>query len=349
MDSNNPNYERNPSKKKPRKKSSNNQSAQIEYQNPPFNPPFSQNTPNSSYYIPQNIPNSSYYVPQNTQNSQTMFHHHHQSHNVDSNIDNNSTPIRSESLDENVMEFDDDDDDENEGNDQYGEDGENSVHHVDASLYTQPSFQDLLSQFGSPPSFTQLVQPSQQHPNDEALIPSKKSWDLIEDIALICSVMNTSTDPIVSTNQKIRVRWQKVKEAYEAARMERPHLIPRRTADMLKCRWGRVAPVCLKWSGSYDEALRRKKSSTRDEDVLKEAHLIHQRKHGNFNLIEQWKILAKYNKWKQVAKGDKKNHWINSQLMVLVVKVVGKDQGQKKILKLQQVNPKEDHLLVPRV
>ncbi|XP_057540672.1 uncharacterized protein LOC130818522 [Amaranthus tricolor] len=246
-----------------------------------------------------------------------MFHHHHQSHNINSNIDMYSTPIRGESLDENEMEYDDDDDDddddvdENQGNDQdvqYGEDGGNSVHHVDASLYAQPSFQDLVSQFGSPPSFTQLVQPSQQLPNnnDEAPIPSKKSWDLIEDIALICSVMNTSTDPIVSTNQKIRVRWQKVKEVYEAARMERPHLIPRRTADMLKCRWGRVAPVCLKWSGSYDEAVRRKKSGTTDEDVLKEAHLIHQRKHGNFNLIEQWKILRKYNKWKQVVKNNQK-------------------------------------------
>ncbi|XP_057540615.1 uncharacterized protein LOC130818461 [Amaranthus tricolor] len=246
-----------------------------------------------------------------------MFHHHHQSHNVNSNIDMYSTPIRGESLDENEMEYDDDDDDddddvdENQGNDQdvqYGKDGGNSVHHVDASLYTQPSFQDLVSQFGSPPSFTQLVQPSQQLPNnnDEAPIHSKKSWDLIEDIALICSVMNTSTDPIVSTNQKIRVRWQKVKEAYEAARMERPHLIPRRTADMLKCRWGRVAPACLKWSGSYDEAVRRKKSGTTDEDVLKEAHLIHQRKHGNFNLIEQWKILRKYNKWKQVVKTNQK-------------------------------------------
>ncbi|XP_057530040.1 glutathione S-transferase T3-like [Amaranthus tricolor] len=91
--------------------------------------------------------------------------------------------------------------------------------------------------------------------------------------------MNTSTNSIVSTNQKIRVRWQKVKEAYEAARMERSYLIPRRTPDMLKCHWGRVAPTCLKWSGSYDEALKRKKSGTRDEDVLKVVHLIHQRKH----------------------------------------------------------------------
>ncbi|XP_057533051.1 uncharacterized protein LOC130810949 [Amaranthus tricolor] len=99
--------------------------------------------------------------------------------------------------------------------------------------------------------------------------------------------------PVVSTNQKIRVRWKKVKEAYEAARMERPHMIPRRTVNMLKCRWGRVAPACLKWFRSYDEALRRKKSGTRDEVVLKEAHLIHQRKHGNFNLIEQWIILGK--------------------------------------------------------
>ena len=46
-----------------------------------------------------------------------MFHHHHQSHNINSNIDNYSTPIRGESLDENEMEYDDDDDDENEGND----------------------------------------------------------------------------------------------------------------------------------------------------------------------------------------------------------------------------------------
>ncbi|XP_057540551.1 uncharacterized protein LOC130818401 [Amaranthus tricolor] len=239
------------------------------------------------------------------------------------------------------MEYDDDDDDDddvnerNDQDDQYVEDGGNSIHHVDARLYTQPSFQDLLSQFGSPPSFTQLVQPSQQHPYDEAPIPSKKSWDLIEDIAFIYSVMNTSTDPIVSTNQKIRVRWQKVKEAYEAARMEQPHLIPRRTTDMLKCRWGRVAPACLKWSGSYDEALRRKKSGTTDEDMLKEVHLIHQRKHGNLNLIEQWKILRKYNKWKQVVKSNQKNNCINNQLVVLVVKVVGKDQGRTKILKHQ--------------
>ncbi|XP_057550425.1 uncharacterized protein LOC130828452 [Amaranthus tricolor] len=193
-------------------------------------------------------------------------------------------------------------DEGNDQDDQYDEDGGNSVHHVDASLYTQPSFQDLLSQFGSPPSFTQLVQPSQQNPNDEGPIPSKKSWDLTKDIALIYPVMNTSTNPIVSTNQKIRVRWQKVKEAYEAARMERPHLIPRRTANMLKCRWDRVAPACLKWFRSYNEALRRKKSGTRDKDLLKEAHLLHQRKHGNFNLIEQWKILEKYNKLKLVVK-----------------------------------------------
>ena len=129
---------------------------------------------------------------------------------------------------------------------------------------------------------------------------------MIEDIVLICSVMNTTTDPIVSTNQKIRVRWKKVMEAYEAVKMERPYLIPQRTADMLKCSWGRVAPACLKWSGSYDEAVRRKKSGTTDEDVLKEAHLIHQRKHGNINLIEQWKILRKYNKWKQVVKTNQK-------------------------------------------
>ncbi|XP_057547362.1 uncharacterized protein LOC130825925 [Amaranthus tricolor] len=73
-----------------------------------------------------------------------MFHHHHQSHNVNSNIDIYSTPIRGESLDENEMEYDDDEEDENEGNDQddqYGKDGGNSVHHFDASLYTQPLFQ----------------------------------------------------------------------------------------------------------------------------------------------------------------------------------------------------------------
>ena len=70
-----------------------------------------------------------------------MFHRHHQSHNVNSNIDNYSFPIRGESLDENEMEYDDaDDDDEYEGNDQddqYGEDGGNNVHQddIDASLY----------------------------------------------------------------------------------------------------------------------------------------------------------------------------------------------------------------------
>ena len=104
-----------------------------------------------------------------------MFHHHHQSHNVDSNNDKYLTPIRD--VDENEMEFDDDDDgDENERNDQNDQYAD-FVHQddVDASFYTQPSFHDLLSQFGLPTNFTQLVQLSQQQPNIQTPIPSKKS------------------------------------------------------------------------------------------------------------------------------------------------------------------------------
>lgn len=33
-----------------------------------------------------------------------------------------------------------------------------------------------------------------------------------------------------------------------------------------------------------------------------------------------------YNKWKQVVESNKNNHWFDNQLVVLVVKVVGKDQ-----------------------
>ncbi|CAO2835277.1 unnamed protein product [Amaranthus hypochondriacus] len=113
--------------------------------------------------------------------------------------------------------------------------------------------------------------------------------------------MNTRINSVVGTNQKIRVKWENVKTAYEKARMEQPHPISPRNVDMLKSRWRRVGPACLKWAESYDEALRRKESDWKDDDVLKEAHLIHQRNYGNFNFIEQWKILKNFNKWKQVV------------------------------------------------
>ena len=73
-----------------------------------------------------------------------MFHCHQQSHNINSNINNYSTPIRGESLDENKMVYNDDDDEneENDQDDQYGEYTGNNVHQedVDASIYIQPSF-----------------------------------------------------------------------------------------------------------------------------------------------------------------------------------------------------------------
>ena len=201
-----------------------------------------------------------------------------------------------ESSDKN--EFDDD------GDDPTGED--NGDGDGDGAPIHPPTFQELLTQFNPPPSFSRLLpRHSQQLP--ELAAKPKKSWDLIEDIALISSVMNISTDAIVGTNQKVRVMWAKVAAAYEQARVERPHEIAPRTLDMIKGRWQRIAPPVLKWAGCYDEALRRKRSGQQDADVIQEAHMIHERKWDKFNLIEQWKILKNFKKWKQVAMSTQEN------------------------------------------
>uniref|UniRef100_A0A803KTA6 Uncharacterized protein n=1 Tax=Chenopodium quinoa TaxID=63459 RepID=A0A803KTA6_CHEQI len=75
-----------------------------------------------------------------------------------------------------------------------------------------------------------------------------------ETAALISAYMNTSTDIIIGTNQKKGVFWNRVLDAYDAARESNPVEISLRTITSLKGRWMRIFEAVLKWCGSYDKA-----------------------------------------------------------------------------------------------
>ncbi|KMT02237.1 hypothetical protein BVRB_9g206280 [Beta vulgaris subsp. vulgaris] len=163
-------------------------------------------------------------------------------------------------------------------------------------------------------SFSQLLsgnrsqQPPQRQPvqSQNPLIPAtsscgKRVWSEDEDELLISAFMNTTLDKVNGTKQKKNVFWGKVWEAFEAGRIAHSTEIAPRNADMVKGRWSRLAAAVLRWAAFYDEALARKKSGQNDNDILREAHLLHNRKHGRFILEHTWKMLRKFRKWRSIV------------------------------------------------
>uniref|UniRef100_A0A803MRB3 No apical meristem-associated C-terminal domain-containing protein n=2 Tax=Chenopodium quinoa TaxID=63459 RepID=A0A803MRB3_CHEQI len=100
--------------------------------------------------------------------------------------------------------------------------------------------------------------------------------------------MNTSTDIITGTNQKKGVFWKRVLDAYDAATESNADEISLRTISSFKGRWMRISEAVLKWCGSYDKARERKGSGYNEDDVIQEAHKIHENSFGRFTFYEEW-------------------------------------------------------------
>ncbi|XP_021721050.1 glutathione S-transferase T3-like [Chenopodium quinoa] len=143
-------------------------------------------------------------------------------------------------------------------------------------------------------NFTQMLQqPLQSTPAFRVGGSNNRSWSRSETAALISCYMNTSTDIITGTNQKKGVFRKWVLDAYDAARESNPDEISLRTISSLKGRWMRISENVLKWCGSYDKALKRKGSGYNEDDVIQEAHKIHENSFGRFTFYEEWIQIRK--------------------------------------------------------
>ena len=150
------------------------------------------------------------------------------------------------------------------------------------------------------PVVQRVTQPSKQ-PSKR---PSKQSsrWTIQEDEALISSFMRHSTDNVIGTNQKKNALWVKVKKLFDEARKANPTLMPNdRNPGMLGGRMRRISAGVMIWVGYYEEALRRKSSGMNEEDVIQEAHTLHNETDGKFQYERAWIMLKKYNKWKEIV------------------------------------------------
>ncbi|XP_021744400.1 glutathione S-transferase T2-like [Chenopodium quinoa] len=98
--------------------------------------------------------------------------------------------------------------------------------------------------------------------------------------------------------QKKGVFWKRVLDAYDAARESNADEISLRTISSLKGRWMRISEAVLKWCGSYDKARKRKGSGYNEDDVIQEAHKIHENSFGRFTFYEEWIQLRKWDKFR---------------------------------------------------
>ncbi|XP_021775618.1 glutathione S-transferase T3-like [Chenopodium quinoa] len=148
-------------------------------------------------------------------------------------------------------------------------------------------------------NFTQMLQqPLQSTPEFRVSGSNNRGWSRSETAALISGYMNTSTDIITGTNQKKGVFWKRVLDAYDAARESNADEISLRTISSLKGRWMRISEAVLKWCGSYDKARKRKGSGYNEDDVIQEAHKIHENSFGRFTFYEEWIQLRKWDKFR---------------------------------------------------
>ncbi|XP_021743474.1 glutathione S-transferase T3-like [Chenopodium quinoa] len=60
----------------------------------------------------------------------------------------------------------------------------------------------------------------------------------------------------------------------------------------------RISEAVLKWCGSYDKARKRKGSGYNEDDVIQEAHKIHENSFGQFTFYEEWIQLRKCDKFR---------------------------------------------------
>ena len=100
----------------------------------------------------------------------------------------------------------------------------------------------------------------------------RRTWTPADDVVLISSWLNTSKDPVVSTEQKSGAFWTRIAAYFAASRQDGGS--EQRGASHCKHRWQKINDLVCKFCGAYEAARREKTSGQNENDVLKLAHQI---------------------------------------------------------------------------
>ena len=98
-------------------------------------------------------------------------------------------------------------------------------------------------------------------------IPTGKklpNFSVNEDHVLVSSWLNVSTDPIVSTGQRLEAYWKRIFDAYNANHRS----YPERTQKSLTKRWDSIKENVSLFAGFYQQVLNRNQSGTTDSDKV---------------------------------------------------------------------------------
>ncbi|XP_013740014.1 glutathione S-transferase T3-like [Brassica napus] len=131
---------------------------------------------------------------------------------------------------------------------------------------------------------------------DESGMKERRKWTLTDDKILIGAWLNTSKDPVVSTEQKADAFWNRIVDYYNASPLL-VDTIPRKLRPC-KQRWARINEQVSKFAGCYDGALREQRSGQNDDDIMKAALDIFFINNGyKFVLDHCWRELRHDQKW----------------------------------------------------
>ncbi|XP_074337428.1 glutathione S-transferase T3-like [Apium graveolens] len=120
-------------------------------------------------------------------------------------------------------------------------------------------------------------------------------WKWDEDKLLISAWLNVSTDPMIGTDQKGEIFWERIREYCEESI---PGLI-KRGGIAIKKRWQRINEGAQRYGACYDQAERRVGSGSNLDNITRLAHELHiakYKKKSNFD--KHWNELRRQPKWR---------------------------------------------------
>ncbi|KNF02875.1 hypothetical protein PSTG_03822 [Puccinia striiformis f. sp. tritici PST-78] len=121
------------------------------------------------------------------------------------------------------------------------------------------------------------------------------NYSTVEDIQICRSWLETTEDPLNSTNQSGTTFWDRVRSHYVAN-------LPtsNRTADSIKCRWGLVQRATNKFYGCVKQITYAKQSGVNGTDNLASAFKLYAatNKGQEYGHIQCYRVLAPAQKWR---------------------------------------------------
>ncbi|XP_010456622.1 PREDICTED: uncharacterized protein LOC104738085 [Camelina sativa] len=101
----------------------------------------------------------------------------------------------------------------------------------------------------------------------------RKRWTAEEDVNLISAWLNTSKDPVVSNEHRLKSFWKRVTVYYKAN--DGSSGSNERGPSQCKARWNKINHGVNKFVGCYAQASSRRKSGESEDDVLSMAYELY--------------------------------------------------------------------------